>query len=79
MVCTFLGAFALIAEKTPISLVTSVRHPPVFLFVFCVFALNSAAKTGTNFVNFDIGNFYENMPKKIQILLKLDKNIRQLT
>jgi hypothetical protein len=28
-----------------------------------VSALISAAPTGTNFVKFDIANFYENMPK----------------
>jgi hypothetical protein len=49
------------------------------MFVFRVSAFISAAFTGTIFVKFDNGNFYENMPEKKQILLTLDKNIRQLT
>jgi len=57
----------------------SVIRLSVLLFVFRVSVLISAAPTGTIFVEYDFGNFYENMPKKIQILLKLDKNIRQLT
>lgn len=48
-------------------------------FTFYLYEMRSKKDRINICVKFYIGNFYSNLPKKIEIWLKLDKNLRHLT
>jgi len=75
--CYSFGEMLLFIRRIPIS--SEKRLFPSTSLSVCPSAYIGAAPTVQIFVKFDIGNFHENLSRKIQIWLKSDNNIRHFT